>query len=619
MTTRQTEGALAAAARLEAREVRSYRGRVFVDGLWHWDCHHGSRKVLTPRGEWRTPVLFGVLDDRSRLACHLQWYLAESAENIAHGLSQAMQKRGLPRAAMSDNGAAMTATEITEGLARLGILHQTTLPYSPYQNGKQEVLWGSVEGRLMAMLEGVDDLTLARLNEATQAWVEQDYNRKHHSEIDDTPLARFLAGPAVTRPCPDAAALRLAFTRTERRTLRKSDGTAVIEGRRFEVPNHYRHLSLLEVRFAAWDLTQVHLVDPHTGTVLCRLFPQDKAANATGLRRGVQPIAIETAEPSSPTSPPPARGIGPLLATNDRPAGRNRIAARLPAQGRRRRRVNNKMLALYGLKWNPFTPNVPTEALHVTTRLESFCWRVQQLAGDGGFALVTGVPGCGKSAALRILTASLATQRDVTVGVISRPQANIADFYREMGDLFGVELRPHNRWGGAKILRQRWQAHIQSTLSRPVLLVDEAQEMQSAVLAELRLLASADLDSHILLTTVLAGDGRLAERLRSDEFLPLASRMRVRLAIERAPPQDLQDCLRHALQQAGAPTLMTKEVIATICDHAQGNLRALMIMAGELLELAAQRDARQIDETLFFETCAVPAASETKAAIRRRR
>ena len=130
----------------------------------------------------------------------------------------------------------------------------------------------------MAMLEGVDDLTLARLNEATQAWVEQDYNRKHHSEIDDTPLARFLAGPTVTRPCPDAAALRLAFTRTERRTLRKSDGTAVIEGRRFEVPNRYRHLSLLEVRFAAWDLTQVHLVDPHTGTVLCRLFPQDKTA-----------------------------------------------------------------------------------------------------------------------------------------------------------------------------------------------------------------------------------------------------------------------------------------------------------------------------------------------------
>jgi transposase InsO family protein len=315
MTTRQTDGALAAAARLEAREVRSYESE-YSGGLWHWDCHIGSRKVLTPRGEWRTPVLFGVLDDHSRLACHLQWYQSENAENIAHGLSQAMQKRGMPRAAMSDNGAAMTAVEITEGLARLGILHKTTLPYSPYVNGKQEVLWASVEGRLMAMLKGVDDLTLARLNEATQAWVEQDYNRKRHSEINDTPLARFLAGPSVTRPCPDAAALRLAFTRAERRTLRKSDGTAVIEGRRFEVPNQYRHLSTLEVRFAAWDLTEVHLVDPHTGTVLCRLFPQDKAANASGQRRGLRPIATETSKqpPPSPSgSAPPARGIGPLL------------------------------------------------------------------------------------------------------------------------------------------------------------------------------------------------------------------------------------------------------------------------------------------------------------------
>jgi type II secretory pathway predicted ATPase ExeA len=281
--------------------------------------------------------------------------------------------------------------------------------------------------------------------------------------------------------------------------------------------------------------------------------------------------------------------------------------------------VNNKMLALYGLKWNPFIPSVPTEALHVSTRLESFCWRVQQLTGEGGFALLTGVPGCGKSAALRILSASLPTQRDVTVGVISRPQASIADFYREMGELFGVELRPHNRYGGAKTLRQRWQGHIQSTLSRPVLLVDEAQEMQPGVLAELRLLASADLDSHILLTVVLAGDGRLVDRLRCDDLLPLASRMRVRLAIERATPLELQDCLRHALQQAGAPALMTPEVIAAICDHAQGNPRALMIMAGELLEVAAQREARQIDETLFFDTCGVPITAETKAAIRRRR
>ena len=280
--------------------------------------------------------------------------------------------------------------------------------------------------------------------------------------------------------------------------------------------------------------------------------------------------------------------------------------------------MNKKLLALYGLKWNPFAPDVPVEALQVTRRIESFCWRAEQLVGEGGFALVTGAPGTGKSVTLRILADRLEAKRDVKIGIVSRPQSGLSDFYREMGDLFGVELAPHNRWAGAKVLRDRWQSHIDAALSRPVLLVDEAQEMKPAVLSELRLLSSARLDSHILLTVVLAGDGRLIERLRSDELAPLGSRMRVRLALDRATPQELSELIDHALRSAGAPKLMTGELIATLCDHAQGNPRALMMLARELLDVAAQREARHLDEKLFLEMCATPPVPEPKVARQRR-
>lgn len=171
-TARDRPGLDRVEAARQPREVRSYEVE-YVGGLWHADVHHGSLKVLTASGAWVTPRLLAFLDDRSRLCCHAQWYLAETAEAFVHGLCQAIQKRGLARALLTDNGGPMTAAETREGLGRLGISQATTLPYSPYQHAKQEILWAQIEGRLLARLEGVAaDLRLDLLNEATQAWIE---------------------------------------------------------------------------------------------------------------------------------------------------------------------------------------------------------------------------------------------------------------------------------------------------------------------------------------------------------------------------------------------------------------------------------------------------------------
>jgi type II secretory pathway predicted ATPase ExeA len=269
--------------------------------------------------------------------------------------------------------------------------------------------------------------------------------------------------------------------------------------------------------------------------------------------------------------------------------------------------MTKKLLALYGLKWNPFSPDLPTEALRSTPKLDTFCWRLEHShVREGGFALITGDPGTGKSVALRLLAEHLGRLREVTVGALAHPQSSVADFYRELGDLFGVPLKPHNRWGGFKALRERWHAHIDTTLSRPVLLIDEAQEMTPTALSELRLLASTRFDSRLILSVVLAGDGRLAEALRHEELLSLGSRIRTRLVMEYASSEELLACLKHLVSTAGNAKLMTAELMATLCDHALGNYRVLTTMAAELLAAAAQREAPQLDEKLYLEVFATP-------------
>jgi len=267
------------------------------------------------------------------------------------------------------------------------------------------------------------------------------------------------------------------------------------------------------------------------------------------------------------------------------------------------------VLARYGLKHNPFSPEIPTEACLVTAQIDSFCWRVENLTRQGGFALITGETGTGKSVAMRILADRLATLRDATVGVLTRPQSSLADFYRELGDIFLVQLTPHNRWAGAKVLRERWQRHFEAALIRAVLLVDEAQEMAPALLNELRLLSSANLDSRSLLTVVLCGDHRLPEKFESPELLALGTRIRVRLPLGYAAPEDLQRFLQHVLREAGNPHLMTAELLATLSEHAAGNLRILMSMAAELLDAAIRREQDQLDEKLYLEVFSVPTKS----------
>jgi type II secretory pathway predicted ATPase ExeA len=260
-----------------------------------------------------------------------------------------------------------------------------------------------------------------------------------------------------------------------------------------------------------------------------------------------------------------------------------------------------KLLSLWGLKWNPFSPELPSEGLLVTPKIESFAWRLEQLVQEGGFALISGESGTGKSVALRIVAERLASVRDVVVGALERPQSKNADFYRELGDVFSVKLSPSNRWGGFKALRERWKSHVASSRIKPVLLVDEAQEMAPDVLSELRILSSADFDATSLLTIVFAGDGRLLDLLRHQDLAPLNTRIRTRLCTEAATRDELLELLKHALAKAGNATLMTEQLMDVLVDHSAGNYRLLMTMSAELLAYGTAHEVSQLDEKFYLE------------------
>lgn len=264
--------------------------------------------------------------------------------------------------------------------------------------------------------------------------------------------------------------------------------------------------------------------------------------------------------------------------------------------------MNDKqILAFYGLKWNPFLPGVPVEALWSPPGMDNFLFRLESMAMNGGFALVSGEPGLGKSKILQIVAHSFSKREEVVVGVMERPQSSLGDFYREMGSLFGVNLTPANRYGGFKDLRARWHNHIKNTLYRPLLVIDEAQEMMTSCLNELRLLASAQFDSQCLLTTLLCGDTHLPERFRSGALVSLGSRMHHRMMLEAYERQDLLDYLGHAINSAGAGHLMTRTLMETLAEHSGGNLRLLNNMAAELLLAGARAEKPQLDEKLYLE------------------
>jgi general secretion pathway protein A len=260
-----------------------------------------------------------------------------------------------------------------------------------------------------------------------------------------------------------------------------------------------------------------------------------------------------------------------------------------------------KLQALYGLKWNPFSQELPLEALQTFPAFDRFCYRVEDLVMEGGFAACMGEPGLGKSVVLRMLSERLNRLPNVIVGEFTRPQSSINDFYRELADLFRIPFSVSNRYSGHQTLRKKWRSHIETTLLRPILLIDEAQALNSSVINEIKSLSSERFDSQMLITIILAGDMRLADLLETPELKPIESRLRHSLVLTSKDTEELEEFLTEAMRRAGAPGLMSPELIAALSDRCMGNTRSLIKLANDCLVEGVRLELPKLEEKLFLE------------------
>ncbi len=261
----------------------------------------------------------------------------------------------------------------------------------------------------------------------------------------------------------------------------------------------------------------------------------------------------------------------------------------------------SKLKTFLGLKWNPFLPDVPASSLCEDEQVSLFCWRVEQLVMDGGYSMISGEPGVGKSVVLRQLKSRLEVIPEISARTVTRPQNGLRDFYRELASLYSLELQTGNRYGSFRRLREQWLSQIQSHLFRPVLIIDEAQSVPIEVLSELRILGSTELDARCILAVVFAGDGQFLKNLQCSALLPLESRIRTCLRLGKRDSEFLKRMLVKAMTDAGNPELMTSGVINALSEHCLGNPRAVMIAAGELLSHAVYMEKKQINEDLYLE------------------
>ena len=278
--------------RMEWDQRARYRWEAASCGeLWQADALHGPMLRNPASGRQQRVIVFGLLDDRSRLIPYLEGGFGETEHRFLAVLYQAVARRGLVRKLLLDNHASFSGYDLRLLCARLGIHLVHSRPGDAPSKGKIERFWRTLRGQVIERLDLERVTTLDEFNLRLWTWVEMEYHHQPHSSLSGrTPLEVWESEAEQIRWVEDPNQLEQNFYADLERLVR-NDSTVQWRGVFYEVPTYLRG-QRVRLRYALLDATRVSVLDGATEIPLRPVQPVDNANRSRlALNTAAEPTA----------------------------------------------------------------------------------------------------------------------------------------------------------------------------------------------------------------------------------------------------------------------------------------------------------------------------------------
>ncbi len=256
--------------------------------------------------------------------------------------------------------------------------------------------------------------------------------------------------------------------------------------------------------------------------------------------------------------------------------------------------------AFYNLSERPFSIQPDPSYLYFGRRHRlAYTMLEYGVAHRAGFTVITGEVGCGKTTLIRHLLGKFG--KGVTVGLISNTHQDISELLEWVLLSFGQPYEATKKVALFDQL-QRFLVAEYRKKRRTILIIDEAQNLGSATLEELRMLSNVNVDKNQLLQMVLVGQPQLRELLCHPDMQQFAQRVAADFHIGSLTAAEVPEYIRHRLRVAGREAMLFDEgAMARIAEASEGRPRKINVLCDRSLVYGYSNQAEIITAELVEE------------------